>query len=118
MILCHWQYGSGLLEGPEHYRPDLAVIAERGLSFYANSCTWSLMKIHPDLGVARANLDSFMPEAKKYGAMGMMTTIWGDMGHMNQYGLESYPLVLAARHGWEDDPDSGEDMKAAFSWMV
>jgi hypothetical protein len=103
LILCHWSYGSGALEGPDHYRPGLEKIAEAGLPFYACTCSWSLMKIFPDLAVMKANHDGFLPEAKRLGAQGMMITIWGDMGHMNLAGLESCPLAYGAQRKMEKD---------------
>lgn len=118
LVLCHWQYGSGLLEGPDHYRGALEAIASRGLRFYACSTTWSMTRIFPDLEVARANHASLMPEAKRLGAMGSMVTIWGDMGHMNLTGLETYPLALAARHAWEPDPLPEIDFDRAYAWTV
>jgi len=118
LILCHWLYGSGALEGPEHYRAGLETIAGRGLPFYACTCTWSLMKPHPDLEVMRANHEGMIGEAKRQGAIGAMATIWGDMGHMNPIGLEDYPLALAARHFWEDAPVPEADFGKAYSWTV
>jgi hypothetical protein len=118
LALCHWLYGSGNLEGPEHYRPGLETIASSGLPFYACTCSWSLMKIFPDLAVMRANHNAFIPLSKQMGAQGMMLTIWGDMGHMNLTGLETYPLAYGARHAWEDAPDPGADVGPAYAWTV
>lgn len=118
IILCHWLYGSGLKEGPDHYRPGIEAIALAGLDFYACSTTWSFMKVHPDLEVARANLGSFIPHAIEAGAMGTMATIWGDMGHMNLGGLEPCPLAESARFAWEGAPGDSPDFKTAFSWTV
>jgi len=118
LVLCHWLYGSGNLEGPEHYRPGLEKIAKRGLPFYACTCSWSMMKIFPDLEVMRKNHDAFIPEAKRLGADGAMLTIWGDMGHMNLAGLELYPLSYAARHFWEDDPAGSIDFDRALARTV
>ncbi len=118
LVLCIWMYGSGDLEGPEHYRKSIEPVAERGLPFYACTSSWSLMKLFPDLAVMRANHDSFIPEAKRLGAMGAMITVWGDMGHMNLPGLEPYPLAYGARHFWEDAPNNGTDFDRAFSWTL
>ncbi|HUT54211.1 MAG TPA: family 20 glycosylhydrolase [bacterium] len=118
LVLCHWLYGSGNLEDPDHYRPGLEAIASAGLPFYACTSSWSLMKIFPDLAVMRANHESFIPLAKKMGAEGIMLTIWGDMGHMNLTGLETYPLACAARHAWEDSPDPAADIGRAYAGTV
>jgi hypothetical protein len=118
IVLCHWSYGTGALEGMEHYRPGLELIAGSGFPFFVCPCTWSMMKLHPDLAVMRANHDSFLPPAKCLGAKGMMTTIWGDLGHMNLLGLEPYALAYAARHAWEDDPAPELDFGAAYSWTI
>jgi glycosyl hydrolase family 20 len=117
LILCHWMYGSGNLEGPEHYRPSLEKISGSGLPFYACTCSWSLMKIFPDLAVMEKNHKSFVQEAKNKGAEGMMLTIWGDMGHMNLIGLELYPLAFGARYAWENEPEE-IDFDLAFSWHM
>lgn len=118
LVLCHWLYGSGSLEGPEHYRPSLDIISRSKLPFYACTCSWSLMKLFPDLCVMEANHKGFIPEAKRAGAAGMMVTVWGDMGHMNLPGLELYPLAYASRYGWEDEPDKNSQFDAAFSWSI
>lgn len=106
LILCHWHYGTGNREGVEHYRTKLT---HPGRPFYACASTWSFVKLFPDLALVRASNDGMFTAAKERGPLGMMTTIWGDLGHMNLPGLEVYPLAYAARHGWspapaEDDP--------------
>ncbi|MCX6835466.1 MAG: pyridoxal-phosphate dependent enzyme, partial [candidate division Zixibacteria bacterium] len=34
LVLCHWMYGSANLEGPEHYRPSLELLANSRRPFY------------------------------------------------------------------------------------
>jgi hypothetical protein len=82
------------------------------------------MKIFPDLQVMKANHDSFVPEAKRHGAKGMMITVWGDMGHMNLTGLETCPLAYGACNAWQDEHED-ESFKSgrlwfesAYSWSV
>lgn len=118
LVLCHWSYGTGNLEGPEHYRPALDLLQKSGRPFYACTCTWSMMKIFPDLAVMRQNHESFVPLARQAGAQGLMITIWGDMGHMNLTGLEPYPLAYASRHAWEEQPHPLSDFGRAFAWTV
>lgn len=118
LVLLHWMYGTGNLEGPEHYRPSLEILANSKRPFYVCTATWSFMKIFPDLAVMKKNHDSFVPEAKTAGAQGLMATIWGDMGHMNLPGLEPYPLAYAARHGWEDRTQQDRDFDRALAWTV
>lgn len=118
VVLCHWDYGTGALEGPERYRPALELLSASGHPFYACTCTWSMMKIFPDLAIMRANHEGMVPLAKQLGAAGHMVTIWGDMGHMNLLGLETYPLAYAAKHAWEDQPHFDESFAPAYSWTV
>ncbi len=118
MVLCHWSYGTGNLEGHEHYRSPLEIVAESGNPFYACTTTWTLMKTFPDLAVMEANHKGLVPMAKSMGAEGMMVTIWGDMGHMNPPGTELYPLAYSAGHAWEEAPEYSSRFNKAFAWTV
>jgi hypothetical protein len=104
VILCDWHYGTGNREPPEFYRQKLAAPRPQR-EFYACAGTWSMTKLFPDLEVMRANNDGLFAAAKELKPLGIMTTIWGDLGHMSLLGLEALPLAYAARHGWEDQPE-------------
>lgn len=115
VILLNWQYGSGMLEGPEYYREKINPVAQAGLDFMTCTCTWNLTKIFTNLDVAEANNLNFITEAAKAGAVGNILTNWGDMGHLNLLALQPWPIAYAAQIAWNGKPLAKKTFDKAFA---
>jgi len=118
VIVLDWQYGSGALEGPEHYRQTVVPIAAAGLRFLTCTCTWNLMKIFTNLDLLAQNHRAFIPEGIARGSIGNIVTHWGDLGHMSLLGPTLPALALAAEWSWSGRERAEADLDRAYSWSM
>ena len=115
VIVLDWKYGSGALEGPEHYRSTIAPLAAAGLKFLTCTCTWNLMKIFTNLDLLAQNHRAFIPEGIRHGSLGNLVTHWGDLGHMSLLGPTLPALALAAEWSWAGAERAEADLDRAYS---
>jgi len=118
IIVLDWKYGSGALEGPEHYRQTVEPIQKAGLKFMTCTCTWNLMKIFTNLDLLAQNHRAFIPEGLARGSLGNIVTHWGDLGHMSLLGPTLPALALAAEWSWAGQERNEADLDRAGSWAL
>lgn len=109
IILKHPEYLSELPENSEclfwDYSPDVKedgvrTLAQAGLPFQVccGVCGWNrLMNLFSDAYENTARLAAY---GKKYGACGMITTDWGDFGHINLLGSSIPGMIVGAGFSW------------------
>lgn len=67
----------------------------------------SLINVMPD---AYENISRMCSYAHKYGALGVLNTDWGDMGHPNHPDFSAFGLILGAGFSWNSHILSFEEM--------
>ena len=56
-----------------------------------------------DLDNAFSNIEKMVSYGRKYGALGILTTDWGDYGHINFLGNSMPGMVFAAALSWNPE---------------
>lgn len=71
-----------------------------------------------DADVAEGNITSFAAHAKKYGALGILNTSWGDFGHVCNFNCTLYGAALGAERSWNASSELGEEYELAASALL
>ncbi|MBQ7669686.1 MAG: family 20 glycosylhydrolase [Clostridia bacterium] len=71
-----------------------------------------------DADVGEGNITSFAAHAKKYGALGILNTSWGDFGHVCNFNCALYGLALGAERSWNVSSSLDEDYELAASALL
>jgi hypothetical protein len=83
----------------------LAHFKKAGLPFYACPGTSSWVSLFPRLPQATENISRMAAAAKKYGAVGVLNTDWGDGGHYNFTELSWHGFLFGAEQSWNVGSD-------------
>ncbi len=71
-----------------------------------------------NIDISIGNISDFAAHAKKYGALGMLNTNWGDFGHICSFNCNLYGALFGAQKSWNvDAPTDTEFEKAATLLM-
>lgn len=99
-ILLDWGYGANLnYEGTK-------VFADAGLQFYVCPGTSGWNRVINNIDNADLNIRRYAATGKKYGAIGLLNTDWGDYGHFNLISGSLHGIALGAAMAWNTDaPD-------------
>lgn len=84
-------------------------IAETGANLYLcpGVSSWNLHI--PDLEKSFQNIKVMSSYAKKYSAIGLLNTDWGDFGHINEPSLSITGIIYGAVFGWNSVNDCKEE---------
>jgi len=75
-------------------------------------------RILPAMGLAERNISSFARAGKRYGAIGLLNTDWGDHGHFNLLSCSLHGIALGAACGWRADHPTGSTFDRRFTRTV
>jgi hypothetical protein len=82
------------------WKKDFSRLAEKGIGFWAMPWIASHDHIMPYTDYALNFSDITVSRGLQYGAMGSVTTDWGDSGHYHLPGLTWYPFVYHCASAW------------------
>ena len=68
--------------------------------------------------ISQGNISSFAAHAKKYGALGILNTNWGDFGHVCPFSCNLYGLLLGAEKAWNVDSVTDAGFENAASLLL
>ncbi len=91
---------------------------EQGFSQIACTGTSSWDNFIEDIDTSCGNISSFATHAKKYGALGLLNTNWGDFGHVCNFNCNLYGMLYGAEKSWNPDAECGEDFEHAASRLL
>jgi hexosaminidase len=96
LTLLDWWYEA------DHDFDRVKVFAENNIPFMVCSGTSSWNALFPRIDNALANIAGHAAAGKRYGALGLINTDWGDGGHGNLFGNSLYPIAWGAQLAWSD----------------
>jgi hexosaminidase len=110
LIVASWEYGAHA-----SYEPWLKPFAGTGLKIFV--CPWvgNTSLIVPDYQEAAANIEGFLTEGKKAGAIGTDITVWNDDGE-SLYGTNWWSIVYGAACAWEPGATPVSDYNQKYDW--
>ncbi|HVA01653.1 MAG TPA: glycoside hydrolase family 20 zincin-like fold domain-containing protein [Terriglobia bacterium] len=110
LIVASWEYSA-----QPSYSRWLKPFEGTGMRIFV--CPWagntSLMV--PDYEEAAYNIEHFIADGKKAGAIGAVITIWNDDGE-TLYGPNWWPIIYGAACAWELHEPGVEDFNRKFDW--
>ncbi len=110
LIVASWEYG---------YHPSydrwLKPFDGTGLKIFV--CPWvaNTSLIVPDYEEAAANIEGFLTDGKKAGAIGTDVTVWNDDGE-SLYGPNWWSIVYGAACAWEPGRTDVSEFNQKFDW--
>jgi hypothetical protein len=108
LVLLDWGYEA------DHDVDRVKVFAEHGIPFMACPGTSSWNALFPRVDVSLANIAAYADAGRRHGALGLLTTDWGDHGHYNLQGNSWFAYAFTAEQAWSGHADPG-DFDRAFS---
>lgn len=93
-ILLNWGYGA------DHNVDSTGEFTKRHLETYVCPGTSGWNRIVNGVDNAEINIRRFAEAGRKYGAVGVLNTDWGDCGHYNLLACSYHGLALGAAAAW------------------
>jgi hexosaminidase len=111
LIVASWEYGAH-----PSYDKWLKPFAGTGMKLVV--CPWvaNTGVIMADYEQAAANIEGFLTDGKKAGAIGTDITAWNDSGE-TLYGLGWWSIVYGAACAWESGKTPVDDFNRKFDWV-
>ena len=91
---------------------------ERGFEQIACTGTSCWDNFIENVFISTGNISSFAAHAKKYGALGILNTNWGDFGHVCAFGCNLYGMLFGAQKGWNEGAKTDEEYERAASLLL
>lgn len=105
-VTClNWAYFSSVTE------EDTKTIAESGLPQYVCPGVTGWNRLMNEMDNAFINIEKMVEFGKKYGAIGVLNTDWGDFGHVNLFANSMPGMIHGAALSW--NPDGEKDLATA-----
>ena len=108
-ILLNWGY-----EADVDYE-STKLFADAGLDFYVCPGNSGWNRFINDVPNADLNIRRYAATGKKYGAIGLLNTDWGDHGHCNMLSTSLHGVALGAAMAWNVEAPSSKDFDEAWS---
>lgn len=89
-----------------------------GLNTFVCPGTSGWKRIINAMDLAERNISTFATAGRKYGAIGLVNTDWGDHGHFNLLTCSWHGIALGAALGWSADHPIGDDFDERFARIV
>lgn len=106
-VFLNWKY---IKEPPEELVQTLAKMGKKQIVCPGNT-TWN--RLCENVEVEEGNISAMARYGKKYGALGVLNTGWGDWGNPCSLELGMYGLALGAEKSWSVDTPTGDKLDKA-----
>lgn len=106
-VFLNWKY---IAQPPEEIVQTLAKMGKKQIVCPGNT-TWN--RLCENVEVEEGNISAMARYGKKYGALGVLNTGWGDWGNPCSLELGMYGLVLGAEKSWSVDTPTGDALDKA-----
>jgi hypothetical protein len=94
LVLLDWWYEAN------HDFDRVKVFAEHGIAFVVCPGTSTWNSLFPRLANSVANITGYADAGRRHGALGLITTDWGDHGHYNSLGNSWFAYAWTAQQAW------------------
>lgn len=111
-VFLNWNYRK---DPPEENIARLAQLGKKQIVCPGNSAWYRLCE---DVSVEEGNISKMAHYGKKYGALGILNTNWGDWGHPANLELGMYGLVLGAEKSWTEETPVDEAFYARVNHLL
>ena len=111
-IFLNWNYRK---EPPEENVAALAKLGKQQILCPGNTAWYRLCE---DVEVEEGNISMMAHYAKKYNALGILNTNWGDWGHPANLELGIYGLVLGAEKSWSEQTPVDDNFYACVDHLL
>ncbi len=111
-IMLNWTYEAN----PDENK--VKTFAEHGLNQIVCPGTSSWNRFVEELDRSEGNITKLVEYGKKYGALGVLNTNWGDFGNICSFNCSLYGMVIGAEKGWKADSVLGHDFEMAASSLL
>ena len=110
LIVASWEYSVH-----PNYDKWLKPFEGTGMRIFV--CPWvgNTNLMMPDYQGAAANIQTFLADGKKAGAVGTDVTVWNDDGE-SLYGLNWWSILYGAACAWEPGETPVDDFNQKFDW--
>lgn len=111
VICLNWGYL------PNQRENEIAALAEMGATQYAcpGVCTWN--RWFPLMRDSYDNIRNMCAHAHKYGAIGLLSTDWGDYAHICHPAFSVPGIIYGASFSWNSRPQDFDELNAAISFL-
>jgi hypothetical protein len=97
VICLNWNYG------PDPKEEDTKTISESGLRQYVCPGVSGWNRLMNDMDTASQNIMKMVRHGRKYDAIGVLNTDWGDYGHINFFENSMPGMIYGADLSWNPD---------------
>jgi hexosaminidase len=110
LIVASWEYGPH-----PSYEKWIKPFEETGMEIFV--CPWvgTSTVIMGDYDEAARDIEGFLSDGKKAGAIGTDVTVWNDDGE-NLYGMNWWSIVYGAAAAWEPGKTPVGDFNRKYDW--
>lgn len=110
-VILNWNYG---------HTPEWIPKMFSDLGFKQIICpgTISWSKFAENIEASADNISTFSSFGKKYGALGILNTNWGDFGHPCSFNCNLFGMTFGAQKGWNVDIELDADFKKTASKLL
>jgi hypothetical protein len=99
------------------YAEFVAPFAREHIAQVVAPAVWCWNEIAPDYSITFANIDGFVADGRKFGALGVMNTGWTDAGQV-LYRMALPGMAYGAVAGWQTAPVNRHQFFAGYSTQM
>jgi len=99
----------------EDFSNQILPFRNAGMDFFVCPGVNNWNRMFPNFDDAVGNINNFVRDGKKHGAMGMLNTDWRDDGEA-LFNMAWYPIVFSAAAAWQPGAVDTAKFDAAFDW--
>ncbi|PCJ59751.1 MAG: glycosyl hydrolase family 20 [Planctomycetota bacterium] len=111
MIFLNWMYHSN----PSESKPK--IFAKEKVTQYLCPGTSGWNNIMNNIDIACANIGNMADLARKYKAIGILNTDWGDYAHINLLGNSMHGMIFGADCSWSAKNPTNSDFDRSISFL-
>lgn len=111
-IMLNWTYVSD----PDENK--VKTLADANLNQIVCPGTSSWNRFVEEIDRSEGNITNLVDYGKKYGALGILNTNWGDFGNICPFNCELYGMVIGAEKGWAADSKLSPEFEMAASSLL
>lgn len=110
LVAMTWDY-----EPREDFTRWIEPFGKLGMEVWVCPSVNNYNKVFPHISASVVNINNFVRDGKRLGAVGMLNTHWGDDGE-SQWNVCWYGLVFSAAASWQEGSVDAAAFRRAFDW--